>query len=209
MYFVMKKIFKFGCLSVIGLIVLVIVIAVASGGDDSASPASTTKTNSTKTSEGTESSNNKEGISKEEFEQVKDGMTYEEVVKVVGVEGELLSETGEKGSQFHTIMYSWEGANGWGANANMTFQNEKLVSKAQFGVGGGSDVEVSLEQFNKIQNGMTYEQVTEILGGEGELSSTAGDAKMYSYAGKGDIGANAILSFQANKLINKTQMGLK
>jgi Beta-lactamase inhibitor (BLIP) len=197
------------------VIAIIIIFAATGGGEDDAKPTSSDKGNKTEAKEtsGTpakdEPKESKNTISKEEFEQVKDGMTYEEVVKIVGSEGEMLSETGEKGTQFHTVIYSWEGDSGWGANANMTFQDGKLMAKAQAGVGGGSDIEVTLDQFNKLENGMTFEQVTEILGGEGELSSSAADTKMYSYTGKGDFGANVILSFQGNKLINKTQMGLK
>ncbi|MGM0806476.1 MAG: DUF3862 domain-containing protein [Bacillota bacterium] len=209
----MKKIFKFGCLSIIGVIVLIIVVAIAGGGgeekdtaqNNGAKPASTEPAKK----EEPKAEENKDTISKDEFDKVQDGMTYEEVVKIVGNEGELLSETGEKDTQFHTVIYSWEGDSGWGANANMTFQGGKLMAKAQAGVGGGSDIEVTLDQFNKLENGMTFEQVTDILGGEGELNSAAGDTKMYSYKGKGDFGANVILSFQGNKLMNKTQMGLK
>ena len=74
------------------------------------------------------------GISKEEFDKIKNGMTYKEVVEIIGGEGEVLSEVGEEGSQFYTIMYSFDGESGFGANANFTFQSGKLMSKAQFGL---------------------------------------------------------------------------
>lgn len=73
-------------------------------------------------------------INKEEFDSIKNGMSYEEVVNIVGGDGELLSETGTNGDQYHTMMYSWEGEKGFGSNANTTFQNGKLVNKAQFGL---------------------------------------------------------------------------
>ncbi|MGR6115870.1 DUF3862 domain-containing protein [Aeribacillus composti] len=76
---------------------------------------------------------NKPTISKAEFDAIKTGMTYEEVVKIIGSEGEVRSETGEAGSEFHTIMYSWDGE-GVGANATLMFQGGKLQSKAQFGL---------------------------------------------------------------------------
>jgi hypothetical protein len=60
-------------------------------------------------------------------------MTYEEVTAIIG-EGELLSETGEKGSQFYTVMYSWSGSGDLGANMNAMFQGNKLQSKSQFGL---------------------------------------------------------------------------
>ncbi|GAB6474914.1 MULTISPECIES: DUF3862 domain-containing protein [Bacillus] len=78
--------------------------------------------------------NNSPKISKEEFDSIQNGMSYEEVIGIIGGDGELLSETGTKGQQFHTLMYSWEGEKGFGSNANATFQDGKLINKAQFGL---------------------------------------------------------------------------
>ncbi len=70
-------------------------------------------------------------------------------------------------------------------------------------------------EFDQLQSGMSYEEATEIIGGPGEVMSESGipgDALhtiMYQYDGEGDIGANANLMFQGNKLNNKAQMGLK
>ena len=73
-------------------------------------------------------------MSMAEFEQIKSGMTYAEVVAIVGGPGKLLSESGNPGDQFHTAMYMWEGEGGFGANANVTLQGEHVMAKAQFGL---------------------------------------------------------------------------
>jgi hypothetical protein len=154
-------------------------------------------------------------LDEEKFNQIKSGMTYEEVVAIIGDEGQVMSETGEKGTDFHTVMYEWEAEGSSGANANFMFQGGKLVNKAQMGVVESSDVTVTLDEFNKISNGMTYEEVVEIIGGEGDLLSESGDkgtelhTVMYMYTGEGDLGANANFMFQNNKLENKSQIGLK
>ena len=85
------------------------------------------------TEEPAEAENNP-GISKAEFDQIENGMTYEEVVQIIGGEGEVLSEVGEKGTDLYTVMYKYDGESGLGANANFTFQNNKLQAKAQFGL---------------------------------------------------------------------------
>lgn len=64
------------------------------------------------------------------FAQCRPGMTFDEVVAIVGEPDQLMSENELSG--FHTAMYMWKG--GFVANANMTFQDGKLVSKAQFGL---------------------------------------------------------------------------
>ena len=71
-------------------------------------------------------------ISKAEFDSIETGMTYEEVVTIIGGEGELSSQVEIAG--IDTKMYMWQGEGSFGANANATFQNNKLTSKAQFGL---------------------------------------------------------------------------
>ncbi len=61
-------------------------------------------------------------------------MTYEEVAANIGGEGNLLSESGEKGTDFYTVMYDYKGEGDFGANANFMFQGGKLQNKAQFGL---------------------------------------------------------------------------
>lgn len=77
---------------------------------------------------------NEPTISLAEFNEIKTGMSYEEVCEIIGSEGELLSESGESGSDYHTVMYMWDGEGSIGANANAMFQGGKLISKAQIGL---------------------------------------------------------------------------
>lgn len=83
-------------------------------------------------------------------------------------------------------------------------------------VGGSSDEDgskcyITLEEFNRIENGMTYEEVKEIVGCDGTVNSDTEvmGTKMtiYSWYGKDGI-SNANVNIQNNKLINKTQIGL-
>lgn len=69
-----------------------------------------------------------------EFTQLKDGMSYEEATKIIGGPGEVMSESGSKGDPAHTVMYTYKGEGSLGANANVMFQGEKLINKAQFGL---------------------------------------------------------------------------
>ncbi|MFK7678783.1 hypothetical protein ACI3ER_12135 [Bacillus sp. Wb] len=83
-----------------------------------------------------EEESNDPGISKEEFDKIQNGMTVDQVVEIIGGEGELQSETGAQGDQFYTSMYGWEGESGLGANAIIMFQGStpKVESKSQFGL---------------------------------------------------------------------------
>ena len=65
-----------------------------------------------------------------EFNRIKDGMSYKEVVAIIGFEGTVMSETTVMGTR--TVMYSWE--NRGFSNMNAMFQGDKLMSKAQLGL---------------------------------------------------------------------------
>lgn len=66
------------------------------------------------------------------FNQIQPGMSYEQVVALVGRPGNLVAETNIAG--YDDKVYMWQGVGGTGANANVTFQNDEEVSKAQFGL---------------------------------------------------------------------------
>ena len=79
-----------------------------------------------------------------------------------------------------------------------------------------SEASISLEEFNKIETGMTYKEVCDIVGGEGTLGSSVdvgvGDeykTEIYQWTGDGSIGANANVTFQGGKVVSKAQIGLK
>lgn len=78
---------------------------------------------------------NKPTISMTEFVAISTGMTYEEVVDIIGSEGELLSEVNlGTGEQYKTSVYMWKGEGSLGANANITFQGGTVIAKAQIGL---------------------------------------------------------------------------
>lgn len=129
--------------AILALFIIGVIGAAASGGgndkpastaapatqQDTAQPAATPAQ-----APATEPAKNKPTITKAEFEQIKSGMTYEEVSAIIGGPGEVLSESGNKGDQYHTVIYSYKGEGEIGANANFTFQGNQLQNKAQMGL---------------------------------------------------------------------------
>lgn len=74
-----------------------------------------------------------QGITAEKFNAIETGMTYDEVVNIIGSEGELSSQVDIGGDEYKTEIYVWYGADP-GSNANVTFQGGKVVAKAQLGL---------------------------------------------------------------------------
>lgn len=64
------------------------------------------------------------------FQQLATGMSYRDAVTILGSEGTEMSRNELAGTV--TVMYQWTGTGI--ANMNAMFQNDKLVSKAQFGL---------------------------------------------------------------------------
>jgi len=65
-----------------------------------------------------------------EFDRIENGMSYPEVIGIIGASGQQMSSSDVAG--ISTVMYSWANSNG--SNMNAMFQNGKLISKAQFGL---------------------------------------------------------------------------
>ena len=77
------------------------------------------------------------GITKEEYNQVKSGMSYSKCVTIIGFEGEELSSVNSPAipgvmSSMTVKVYSWQ--NWDGSNMTATFTNGKLDTKAQYGL---------------------------------------------------------------------------
>ena len=83
-----------------------------------------------------------------------------------------------------------------------------------------NEPDMSMNEFIQIKTGMTYEQITAIVGSPGEIvveTGTPGDpfySVTYQFKGEKEFldvfsSANAQLMFQDGKLITKSQMGMK
>ena len=107
-----------------GILIVIVIVAAGTGNSNNSSVENNIETPVVE--------KNSPKISKEEFEQLKPGITYEEAVSIIGGEGELMSEVDLGG--YNTKMYMWEGEGIIGANANASFQNNTLKTKAQVGL---------------------------------------------------------------------------
>lgn len=197
------------------IIVIIVIAAIGSGNNSSSSndnssiPASNNNTNTNVAS--TESFSEKEvsGLTEEKFNKIETGMSYDEVVAIIGEDGTNISESEVAGIK--TVIYEWTSSEKWG-NANITFQDGKVINKAQFGVSSGDDIEITMEQYNAVQTGMSYDEVVAILGGEGSLLSdteiAGSKSQIYMWNGN-SFGANANITFSDGKVISKAQVGLQ
>lgn len=70
------------------------------------------------------------GVTMANYGRIQTGMTYTQVVQILGKSGTELSSNEIAG--YRTVMYQWQGDGI--ANMNVMFQNGKVIQKAQFGL---------------------------------------------------------------------------
>ena len=129
---VLKK--KTGCLTylVTGFLVLIILGVIGSLMNEQ-----TTKSSSKPEAGFKMPSIGKQIVTFDEYQRIENGMSYKQVVGIIGAEGEEMSRNKIDGvpgvmESIETVMYQWVNSNG--SNMNAIFQNDKLKQKAQFGL---------------------------------------------------------------------------
>lgn len=99
-----------------------------------------------------------------------------------------------------------------GAGGVIASLQNKSVQKSVSGVSGESEY-ITLDEYNAIENGMSYDEVVEIIGSEGTSTSEASSGdysiKIITWYGNGMAGSNANVTFTNDKVTGKAQIGLK
>lgn len=129
------------------------------------------------------------------------GMTYEDVVKALGVEGGKISEI---------AVYSWTYNDGSGY-LTVTTQNGVVTAKNEVKT-VTETCDITLDIFNSIKMGMTYDEVRDAIGADGTLITDTDlggvSSKMYMWKAADGIG-NATIMFQNDAVVSGSQTGLK
>lgn len=186
-----------------GILILAILggIGSALGNKDGNTISSDSKSTSSKTSAPKEE---KTKVTYENFLKIKMGDKYENVVSILG-DGKEQSSSEVSGVK--TVMYAWNGSGV--SNMNVTIQNGIVIGKAQLGL-AESDTKVTLDKYNQVKEGMTYDKVKAVLG-EGQIISQTKimdiEAIIYSWANKD--GSNMNCTFTGGKMSVKAQFNLK
>lgn len=95
------------------------------------------------------------------------------------------------------------------SSKNVEIQNDEITAKAQAGL-EDMDAKITLDKYNQVKEGMTYDEVKGILG-EGQILSQTKimDIEAIIYAWINKDGSNANFTFSGGKLEMKAQFNLK
>lgn len=132
--------------------------------------------------------------------------------KIAGLEKKLTEQGIKSDEQAQKIAalekklneFDTAGAAGQGTGGQMPVAGGNNGS-----AGKGDGVLITFAQYEKLEVGMTVEEVINILGGEGEALSEAENMVVYNYKGTAGNGGNAVIAFQSGKLLTKAQSGLE
>lgn len=95
------------------------------------------------------------------------------------------------------------------ADTDVTTVDEATEAMEDVAKGGGP---ATMDKFNQIQTGMTYDEVKEIMGEDGiesvSAESDTASAKVYQWAGE-TPGSNITVSFLNDGVSSATQVGLE
>lgn len=151
----------------------------------------------------------KSEVAYNKFINIAMGSSYDQVKAELGTEGSLTHENSignTKTQSYHFTIGD--------AHISMTFSNGALTNKsiASLAFLNDNNTKINLDQFNKIQSGMSYDQVREIMESDGHLSSQTQlmghRSSLYTWMGPG--ASNVVVTFDTNNTVNsKTQFGLK
>jgi outer membrane protein assembly factor BamE (lipoprotein component of BamABCDE complex) len=116
-------------------------------------------------------------ITEANYDNLKIGMTYQEVKEILGREGEIYTEYNSPTLENFGVAYRWLNNDGTGIVAAFDYQNKLIQLTAQnlntnnFGINREPPVVTSLNVEN-IKVGMTYDEVRTIIGNGGTKQPT-------------------------------------
>jgi hypothetical protein len=150
------------------------------------------------------------GLTMANYEKIKPDMSYEEVEKILGSEGEE-TRTSSSGNREYK-SYKWKGDNYVSIYVNFT--DNKMASKSQAGLKGSSSAktaDITKAMYEKIENGMDLKEVEEIIGSKGEETSSSkiGKYESSAYRWKGEKYSFITVRLRDGKVQSKSQYGLK
>ena len=152
-------------------------------------------------------------ISLNQYTTIQLGWTQQQVTKLLGSPGDIVSQSGRPGSADETIRLRYSGVQSSNSLASFTFTGGSLDTKIQTGLDTGIHP-ITLKQYTTIKIGWTEQQVTKLLGDPGNIISESGkpgsaiEITLVDYYGVQSSYSVAGFTFVDGSLDTKSQVGL-
>lgn len=180
----------------------------------STSSQSSSSSKSTATSSSSKSTNK---VNESNFNKIKIGSNGSTIKQVQALFGKKASQTSEVQVSGTTAKnYTWSGLEGGNtvSGISVAFVNGKAVQKTITGKKVTRSKKISQADFEKVQTGMSKSQVKKLIGEPDTFSyavinGQSIDVFSYTTGVKGDVGANAMFTFNNDAVTTKSQSGLQ
>ncbi len=180
----------------------------------STSSQSSSSSKSATTSASSKSTNK---VNESNFNKIKIGSNGSTIKQVQALFGKKASQTSEVQVSGTTAKnYTWSGLEGGNtvSGISVAFANGKAVQKTITGKKVTRSKKISQADFEKVQTGMSKSQVKKLLGEPDTFSyavinGQSIDVFSYTTGVKGDVGANAMFTFNNDAVTTKSQSGLQ
>lgn len=180
----------------------------------STSSQSSSSSKSATTSASSKSTNK---VNESNFNKIKIGSNGSTIKQVQDLFGKKASQTSEVQVSGTTAKnYTWSGLEGGNtvSSISVAFANGKAVQKTITGKKVVRSKKISQADFEKVQTGMSKSQVKKLLGEPDTFSyavinGQSIDVFSYTTGVKGDVGANAMFTFNNDSMTTKSQSGLQ
>ncbi|EHE90461.1 hypothetical protein LDBUL1519_00681 [Lactobacillus delbrueckii subsp. bulgaricus CNCM I-1519] len=180
----------------------------------STSSQSSSSSKSTATSSSSKSTNK---VNESNFNKIKIGNNGSTIKEVQALFGKKASQTSEVQVSGTTAKnYTWSGLEGGNtvSGISVAFVNGKAVQKTITGKKVTRSKKISQADFEKVQTGMSKSQVKKLIGEPDTFSyavinGQSIDVFSYTTGVKGDVGANAMFTFNNDAVTTKSQSGLQ
>lgn len=183
----------------------------------SASNSSQSSSSSKSTAASSSSSKPANKVNESNFNKIKIGSNGSTIKQVQALFGKKASQTSEVQVSGTTAKnYTWSGLEGGNtvSGISVAFANGKAVQKTITGKKVTRSKKISQADFEKVQTGMSKSQVKKMLGepdtfSYAVISGQSIDVFSYTTGVKGDVGANAMFTFNNDAVTTKSQSGLQ
>lgn len=180
---------------------------------ESSAPDESATTDATPTSgvaEPTSNSQNYGALNMDSFLAIRLGMSHAEVAALLGSDGSLEGENESNGVTMST--YQWESQSGSWAGVQVILRGDQVISKAQLGLGSDSAPAVTIEQYEGVKEGMSYQDVAQVMGGDGQLqyeANMAGSTMQTFFWDGVSLGEGCTVYFRNGAVSSVSQVGLE
>ena len=151
-------------------------------------------------------------ITLQQYTTIQIGWTQQQVEQLLGGSGSLISQSGTQGSSNEVTTIGYTGSQSSSSSATFDFQGGTLYSKSQSGLDTTVCL-ITLQQYNQLEIGWTRDQVTNLVGNPGIVTSESGTSNTTSinvqYQPAISSYGVVYLGFYGGKLTSKYESGFK